>query len=57
MIFTSDVSISVLEQLENLTPVYKCVENEFPSVSCLNYLESLSFVICFNTKSVPLSKT
>ena len=31
----------VLDQLENLTPVKKCVEIELPSAACLNNLERL----------------
>ena len=34
--FTRAMSFKVLNQLENLTPVLKCIEIELPSVSCLN---------------------
>ena len=40
----------VLDQLENLILVWKCVETEFLSVSCLNNLERLYFVIRLHTK-------
>ena len=40
----------VLDHLENLTPVWKYVQVERPSVFCLNNLERLSFVKCLHTK-------
>ena len=46
MIFT------ILDPLENLTPVWKCIEIKLPSVSCLYNLERLSFVICLQTKDL-----
>ena len=33
----------LLDQLENLIPVWKCVETELPSISCLNNLEKTLF--------------
>ena len=42
----------VLDQRENLTPVWKCVEMELSSVSCLNNFERISFVICRHTKDL-----
>ena len=44
MIFTGTKSVKVLDQLENLTSVLKCVEIELPTVSCLNNLERLCFI-------------
>ena len=40
----------VLDQLENLTPVGKCIKDELPTVSCLKNLEILSFVWCLQRK-------
>ena len=42
-IFTCSMSFKVLDQLENQTPVSKCVEIELSSVSCLNNLDELRF--------------
>ena len=50
MIFTSFLSFKVLDQLENLTPVWKSVEIELSSLSILNSLERLNFVKCLHTK-------
>jgi len=44
----------LLDQLENLTPVWKFVEAELPSEPCLNNLERLRFVICLYTKDLLL---
>ena len=49
-IFTSVMSVKVLDEPKNLTPVWKCVEIQLPAVSCSNSLEILSFVICLHTK-------
>ena len=46
------MSFEVIDQLENLTPVWKCVEIEFPYVFYLNNLERLSFVIYLHTKDL-----
>ena len=51
-IFTSFMSFKVLDQLENLTPVWKCVEIELPSLCSLNNLLRLSFVICLHAKDL-----
>ena len=48
-IFTSAMSFKVVEQLENLTPIWKCVEAELPSLPYLNNLEKLGFVKYFHT--------
>jgi len=45
------MSFKLLEQLENLTPVWKFVEAELPSEPCLNNLERLRFVIYLNKRS------
>ena len=52
--FTSAVNFKVLDQLENLTPLWKCVETRLPSVPCLNNPERLSLVICLHTKDLLL---
>ena len=44
--------LKVLEHLENLTPVWKSVEIQLPSVSCLNNLERPCFVINLHTKAL-----
>ena len=41
----------VLDQLENLTPVWKFVEAELPSEPCLNNLERLRFVMFLHKRS------
>ena len=48
------MSFKLLDQLENLTPVWKFVEAELPSEPCLNNLERLRFVICLYTKDLLL---
>ena len=48
-IFTSSMSLRVLDRHENLTPVGK-FETELPSVSYLNNQEKLRFVVCLHTK-------
>ena len=50
-IFTSVLSFKVLDQLENLTPAWKCVKAQLPSVPCLNNLERIAFV-CLPTKDL-----
>ena len=49
-IFRNAMRFKVLYQLEDLTSVWKCVEIELSSVSCLNNIERLSFMICLHTK-------
>ena len=49
-------SFKLLDQLENLTPVWKFVEAELPSEPCLNNLERLRFVICLYTKDLLLHR-
>ena len=49
---TSVVSFKVLVLLKNLTFVWKYVEIEHPSLSCLNNLERYGFVICLHTKDL-----
>ena len=50
------MSFKLLDQLENLTPVWKFVEAELPSEPCLNNLERLGFVICLYTKDLLLHR-
>jgi len=50
------MSFKLLDQLENLTPVWKFVEAELPSEPCLNNLERLRFVICLYTKDLLLHR-
>ena len=45
MSFASAVSFNVLEQIEDLTPAWKCVEAELPSVHCLNTVKRPGFGI------------
>ena len=52
VIFTSTMNFKVLDQLQNLTLVWKCLEIEFPSVSYWNNFEKVSFVICLHTKDL-----
>ena len=51
-IFTSIMSIKVLDQLENLTRVWKYIEIEVPSLSFLNNLKRLSFGIYLHAKDL-----
>jgi len=44
------MSFKLLDQVENLTPVWKFVEAELPSEPCLNNLERLRFVNVFTQK-------
>ena len=44
--FKSNMSFRILDQLENLIPVWKCLEISLTSVSCLNNLER--FYLAFN---------
>ena len=44
------MSFKVLDQLCNLTPVWKCVE--IPFVSCLKNLKRVTFIICLHTKQL-----
>ena len=53
MIFTWAISLKILE---NLTPVWKCVEIELSSVACLNNLEIPRFIMSSYERSSPLSK-
>ena len=55
-ISTSAMSFKLLDQLENLTPVWKFVEAELPSEPCLNNLERLRFVICLGARWNNLTK-
>ena len=50
------MSFKLLDQLENLTPVWKFVEAELPSEPCLNNLERLRFVICLYTNDLLLHR-
>ena len=50
--FTNTLSFKVLDQLENLNPVWKCVEIELLSISCLNNLKRLSPIICLHIKDL-----
>ena len=52
IIFSSAMSLIVLDQLENLTRVWKCVEIELLSESYLNNFGRFSFVICLHTKDL-----
>ena len=52
-IFTCAMSFKILDKLENLIPVWKCVDIEFLYV-CLNNLDRLSFIICLHTKDLLL---
>ena len=54
--FPSAMKFKVLDQLENLTPVWKSINFELPSLSCLNDLKRLSSVICFRTKDLLLHR-
>ena len=51
-IFTSVICFKILDHLKNLTSVWKCVEMELFSQSCLNNLERLNFIICLQTKDL-----
>ena len=50
MIFASAMSFKVLDQLENLTRVWKGVVIELPSVSCWENLESFISWYVFSQK-------
>ena len=58
-VLTSALNFNVLDQLENLTPVWKCIWTELhSSVSCLNNFDRLCFVMSSHKiSSVPSSKT
>ena len=47
IIFTGAMTFKLLDQFENVIPVWECVEIKFHSVSCWNNLERL----CFNLTS------
>ena len=54
-IFTRAMRFQVLDQLENLTPIWKCTEFKLSFVFCLNNFEGLSFFILFlHTKDLLL---
>ena len=55
IIFKNAMSFKVFYQLENLTPVWKGVEIELPSGSCLNNLESPAFRNMSSQKGLWLS--
>ena len=57
MIFTIVMSIKVPDHFESFTPVWKCVEIELPSASCLNNLErQFRNIVSSHKRSIPSPK-
>ena len=55
-IITITMSFKFQNRLENLTPVWKCVETNFLFLSCLNNLGRLCFVIYLHTENLLLHR-